>query len=71
MAVGPHERAVVSLSGSALVLWELLEEPIDLHEAAGLMAEFYGVATDEVVAALAPVLDDLAVRKIVDEVPTP
>lgn len=51
--------APVLLTGSGAALWELLADPIQLEEAAMLLAEFYGVPDDVVMQAILPVTSEL------------
>ena len=59
------EREPLSLTGSAILLWELLEEPIAIEHVVGLLAEHYGIGREEVSVAIAPFLADLTDRKAI------
>jgi hypothetical protein len=57
---------LVSLTGTGLLLWELLAEPMELMEIADFMSATYGVTTDVVESDLVPVLDDLGHRGLIE-----
>ena len=63
-------RAPITLSGSGLDLWQLLEEPQSLNTAAGLLAERFDLDAGEVAAAIGPVLDELVKIQIVESIST-
>ena len=59
-------RQVFTLEGSGVDLWQLLSEPIGLDEAANALAEVYGTTSAEVAADIAPVLEELSRRDVIE-----
>ena len=57
---------VFTLEGSGVDLWQLLSEPIGLDEAASALAATYGTTSDEVAADIAPVLEELSRRDVIE-----
>ena len=57
---------VFTLEGSGVDLWHLLSEPIGLDEAADALAEAYGTTSDRVAADIAPVLEELSRRDVIE-----
>ena len=57
---------VFTLEGSGVDLWQLLAEPIALDEAARALADVYGTTSDEVAADIAPVLEELSRREVIE-----
>jgi hypothetical protein len=57
---------VFTLEGSGVDLWQLLSEPIALEDAADALAEAYGTTAADVAADIAPVLDELSRREVVE-----
>jgi hypothetical protein len=62
------DRDVVALNGAAAELWRLLAEPLTVDQAARRLADIYDVAPDVVARDIAPVLDDLATRRVLTRV---
>ncbi len=57
---------VVVLTDSGQDLWWLFEESMTIDEAAHRLAEIYGITADKVSRDVAPVVDDLARRGVLD-----
>lgn len=57
---------MVSLTGTGVVLWDLLAEPMELSRLSEVMSAAYGVSADVITADVAPVLDDLSARQLVE-----
>jgi hypothetical protein len=57
---------VFTLEGSGVDLWHLLAEPIALDEAARALAGAYGASPDDVARDIAPVLDELSRRDVIE-----
>lgn len=57
-----------TLSGSGGVLWEVLAEPIELREASELLGQLHGIDAEVVEHDIAPVIDELERRAIVERV---
>jgi hypothetical protein len=57
---------VFTLEGSGVDLWHLLSKPIALDEAADALAEAYGTTSDQVAADIAPVLEELSRRDVIE-----
>jgi hypothetical protein len=57
---------VFTLEGSGVDLWHLLSQPIALQEAAAALAETYGTTSDQVAADIAPVLEELSRRDVIE-----
>jgi len=63
----PHSASdVVVLTGTGEVLWWLLKEPLTVRQIAHHLADVYGVTSDVVSRDLAPVVDDLAMRGVLE-----
>ncbi len=56
------------LSGAAEGLWQLLVEPQTVQQAAGSLAEIYDVSSDEILQEIAPLLDDLVARGVLERI---
>lgn len=59
------EGELVSLTGTGVVLWDLLAEPTDEGELCRTLASVYGADPGIVATDIAPVLEDLAARRLV------
>ena len=59
-------RQVFTLEGSGVDLWHLLAEPIDLDEAASALAGVYGASSEQVAQDIAPVLEELSRRDVIE-----
>ena len=57
---------VFTLEGSGVDLWYQLSEPIAIDEAADALAEAYGTTSDQVAADIAPVLEELSRRDVIE-----
>jgi Coenzyme PQQ synthesis protein D (PqqD) len=60
---GDHVHVI---SGAAEGLWQLLVEPLTVHQAASSLAEIYDVSSDEILQEIAPLLDDLVGRGVLE-----
>ena len=60
---GDHVHA---LTGAAEGLWQLLVEPLTVQQAASRLAEFYDVSSGEVLREIAPLLDELVGRGVLE-----
>lgn len=49
----------VVLSGAGLLLWELLEEPVQADELYGVLADVHGIALEVVLEEAEPVVEEL------------
>lgn len=58
----PATGEMLTLKGTAVDLWDLLEEPAALEQVAAALGERSGVAPALIAADLTPVLIDLATR---------
>lgn len=58
----------IELHGTGLVLWDLLDRPTTIDEAASALAGRFGVPPDEVAADIGPVLGELVRRSVVTDV---
>lgn len=67
-AVAPPAEEVHSLSGSALVLWDLLEVPRTLPELAKIVSSFYFSEPGRIASDIDPWVDDLIAKGLVEEV---
>ena len=61
-------RRPLSLSGSGLALWLLLDEPCTVDATASSLAERYDVDAGEIARTLGPVLDELVRLRVVEPV---
>ena len=59
-------RQVFTLEGSGVDLWHLLAEPIELDEAARALAGAYGASSEQVAKDIAPVLEELSRRDVIE-----
>jgi hypothetical protein len=57
---------VMHLTGAGDDLWQLLAEPLTVDEVASRLAEIYDRSPEEIIQDIAPVLDDLVARGVVD-----
>jgi hypothetical protein len=57
---------VMHLTGTGDDLWQLLAEPLTVDQAARRLADIYDRSPDEIIQDIAPVLDDLVARGVVD-----
>ena len=64
-----EEASPLVVSGSSVLLWELLETPISLEDLAAELADAYGVDPRVVAADLEPVLERLGAAGAVHMVP--
>ena len=58
---------IVVLAGTGHDLWRLLAEPMSIDQVAHCLAETYDVPADAVTRDVAPILDELASRGVLDE----
>jgi hypothetical protein len=63
MHVGSAEP--VALLGTGAPLWDLLDEPRTTGELARLLARDYGTSDGRILADIAPVLEELAARRLI------
>ena len=59
-------RDVVVLTGTGEQLWWLLAEPMTMDQAAHRLGEIFGVPATAVSRDVAPVVDDLAARGVLE-----
>jgi len=59
-------RQVLTLEGSGVDLWHLLEQPMALDEVVRLLADAYGASTEQVQADIGPVLEELTRKAVVE-----
>lgn len=64
-------RDVVVLSGGAADVWSALAEPRTVDDIGRTLATTYTRLADEMTADVAPLVDDLVERGVVDRVTTP
>jgi len=57
---------VLALIGTGAQLWQLLSEPLTVDQAARQLAEVYDRSPEVITPDIAPVLDDLATRGVLD-----
>ncbi len=57
---------VLALVGTGADLWQLLSEPLTVDQAARQLAEVYDRSPGAIAPDIAPVLDDLAIRGVLD-----
>lgn len=62
------EVAVVKLGGTGRSLWTALDEPCTFEELCGRLASAHDVDAAVVASDLAPVIDDLVARAVVERV---
>jgi hypothetical protein len=62
LLVRGSEERLLELSGSGAALWRTLATPQSTDDCAASLAADYDMAEDAVRSAIAPVLDELAVR---------
>jgi hypothetical protein len=65
------EGELVSLTGTGVVLWDLLAEPTDADELCRTLASVYGADPRIVATDIAPVLEDLTARRLILSEGTP
>jgi hypothetical protein len=61
-------RAVVKLGGTGRSLWDALDEPSTFDELCDRLAASHGAERAVVAADLAPVIEDLVARSVVERV---
>lgn len=71
LVLAAPDHDVVSLTGAAAALWQLLDVPRTVDEAARALAEAYSGAPQQIAADLDPLLADLVARGVVDRVTRP
>jgi len=65
------EGELISLSGTGVVLWDLLAAPASEQDLASTLAQVFGEAPERVAADIRPVLDDLVERRLIETVEAP
>lgn len=71
LVLAAPDQDVVALTGTAEDLWQLLWEPLTVAEAGHSLAAAYAGPAAEIAKDIAPVLDDLVERGVVDRVTSP
>ena len=67
--LGPSDPDPFVVTGAGAALWDLLESPVTLGSAATLLASRYDVEEEMVSGTLAPLLDELVERQVVQRIP--
>lgn len=68
---GEGDREVVSLSGTGVVLWDLLADRASMDDLTSTLAVAFGADPVVVATDIAPVLDDLVERRLIATVDEP
>ena len=71
LPVGDRDAEVTCLSGTGVVLWDLLAEQATVDELAAALGGAFGVDPDVVAVDIRPVLDDLVDRELLAAVGAP
>lgn len=69
VVVLPPSGPPLLLAGPGVLLWDLLAQPVGLEEAAGLVAEAYGVEPERAAQDIGPTLDRLREHGLVEPPP--
>ena len=64
----PGATELTKLAGTGRSLWAVLEEPTSFDDVCTRLATEYDAAVDEVAADVAPVVDDLVERGVLERV---
>lgn len=67
-ALVPPAQDLHSLSGSALVLWDLLEVPRALPDLVKIASSFYSLEPGQIASDIDPWVDDLISKGLVEEI---
>ncbi len=59
LLLAPDQQEVIAVSGPGPLLWEILGRPASIAEAAEALASVYDAPTEEVAAAISPVIEQL------------
>ena len=66
LVLPPGAEEPVLLEGTAASIWELLEEPCSADELGRALSDVYGADEALVAADLAPAVDDLTARRVLE-----
>ena len=64
----PGASELTKLAGTGRSLWAVLEEPASFDDVVARLATAYAAEIDEVAADVAPVIDDLVERGVLERV---